>query len=224
MPVICAANPKGGAGKSTTVLAIASVLAHEGASVSIIDTDKNRPHTDWRTGDSKLNLNIVDDATESNIRDLISREEERSAFVFIDLEGTASRLASRTLMRSDLILVPLGGSALEARQAARAIELIKESEEDVGRALNFRLSFNRTSPPPFTTRVERTIAQQLFEHGLPVLNTHLHRREAYNSMFLKRLSLFELDPGEVSNIGNAIENAHALTAEVVDLLRERKAA
>ena len=46
MPVICAANPKGGAGKSTTILAIATTLAQQGGSVIIIDADPNKPITD----------------------------------------------------------------------------------------------------------------------------------------------------------------------------------
>jgi chromosome partitioning protein len=219
MPVICAANPKGGAGKSTTIMALATILAHEGASVSIIDADPNKPITDWRGGKSKLEMNVVSDVTESNIRDLIAQESARSSFVFIDLEGTASRMASRAIMRSDLTLIPLGGSALEAKQAARAVNLVRESEEDTGRKLNFTLVFNRTSPPPFTTRVERQISEQMFKNEMPVLNTHLHMRQAYNAMFLRRLSLYELDPKEVNGLQQAIDNAATLTAEIAEVLR-----
>lgn len=224
MPVICAANPKGGAGKSTTIMAIATVLAHEGASVTIIDADPNKPISDWRTGGSSLPLNVVSDVNESNIRDIIAQEATRSAFVFVDLEGTASRLASRAIIRSDLTLIPLGGSALEAKQAARAVNLVRESEEDTGRALNFTLVFNRTNPPPFTTRIERQISEQMYSNSMPVLNTHLHKREAYNAMFLKKKSLYELDPKEVNGLQSAIDNAATLTAEMADLLRKGTAA
>lgn len=222
MPVICAANPKGGAGKSTMVLAVATTLANQGASVTIIDADPNRPISDWAEGDSTMKLDVVSDVTESNIRQLINDAAERSQFVFIDLEGTASRLTARAIMRSDLTLIPLGGSALEARQAARAVALVRENEEDIGRELNFALVFNRTNPPPFIRRIEREIAQQMRENDLPVLHTHLHRREAYNAMFMQRLSLFELEPKEVNGLESAIENAFQLSAEVVELLRNVK--
>ena len=39
MPVISTANPKGGSGKSTSTLVIATTLAAKGASVCIIDAD-----------------------------------------------------------------------------------------------------------------------------------------------------------------------------------------
>lgn len=219
MPVICAANPKGGAGKSTTILAIASTLAQQGGSVTIIDADPNKPITDWRTGNSASTIKVISDATEGNIRDLVNTAASEAQFVFIDLEGTASRLASRAIIRANLTLIPLGGSALDAKQAARAVSLVRESEEDIGRKLNFTLAFNRTSPPPFTRRIEREIAEQMRSNDLPVLGTHLYRREAYNAMFMERLSLFELDPKQVNGLEAAIDNAVQLTGEVLDILR-----
>ena len=39
MPVITFANPKGGAGKTTTALILANELASKGAKISIIDAD-----------------------------------------------------------------------------------------------------------------------------------------------------------------------------------------
>ncbi|MCC2654489.1 MAG: hypothetical protein K0Q60_4655, partial [Microvirga sp.] len=48
MPVVVVANPKGGAGKSTAALVLATTLVHLGATVSIIDADPNRPIMDWR--------------------------------------------------------------------------------------------------------------------------------------------------------------------------------
>lgn len=224
MPVICAANPKGGAGKSTTLFTIASTLAHEGASVTIIDADPNRPISDWRQGSSKLDINVVSNITESNVRDVIATEAANSSFVFVDLEGTSSRVVSRTIMRADLTLIPLGGSALEAKQAAKAIKLVRESEADIGRDIPFYLAFNRTNPPPFTTKIEKQIASQMRQKNLPVLDTHLHKREAFNAIFLQNLSLYELDPNEVNGIPQAIENAAALTAEVIDILRRSERA
>jgi chromosome partitioning protein len=223
MPVVCAANPKGGAGKSTTILAIASTLAQQGGSVTIIDADPNKPITDWRTGKSNLPIKVISEATEGNIRDLINTAAAEAQFVFVDLEGTASRLASRAIIRADLTLIPLGGSALDAKQAARAVGLVQESEEDIGRKLNFTLAFNRTSPPPFTRRIEREIADQMRSNDLPVLGTHLYRREAYNAMFMERLSLFELDARQVNGLEAAIDNAVQLTGEVIDILRRNSA-
>lgn len=221
MPIICAANPKGGAGKSTTILALATTIAEQGNPVTIIDADPNRPITDWRSGNSKLAIDVISDVNESNIRERINEATTRSQFVFIDLEGTASRMTSRAIMRADLTIIPLAGSALEAKQAARAVTLVRESGEDVGRELPFVLSFNRTSPPPFTKRIEREITAQMRSNDMPVLDVHLHQRQAYNAMFMERLSLFELDAAAVNGLDTAIENAFQLTKEIVSVLRQQ---
>lgn len=222
MPVISLANPKGGAGKTTTALVLATCLAEEGASVTILDADPNHPITDWRKGNAKSPIRVSGDVTEANIRDRVNQAASESQFVFIDLEGTASRLTARAVIRSDLTIIPLGGSSLDARQAARAVNLIRESEADIGRPLNYVLSFNRTNPPPFTRRIEREIAKQLHRNAQPVLAAHLHRREAFNAMFMERAGLFDLRSATTNGLEAAIDNAVEFTGEVLRHLRAIK--
>lgn len=219
MPVISLANPKGGAGKTTTALVLATCLSNEGASVTIIDADPNRPITDWRRGNAKSAIRVSSDVNEANVRDRINQAAAESQFVFIDLEGTASRLTARAVIRSDLTIIPLGGNSLDAQQAARAVNLLRESEADIGRPLNYALSFNRTNPPPFTKRIEREIWNQLQRNGQPVLQTHLHRREAYNAMFMERKSLFDLQQSTTNGLEAAIDNAVEFTGGVLKFLR-----
>lgn len=219
MPVISLANPKGGAGKTTTALVLATCLAEEGASVTIIDADPNRPITDWRNGNLKSRIHVTRDITEATIRDRINQAASESQFVFVDLEGTASRLTARAVIRSDLTIIPLGGNSLDAQQAARAVNLVRESEADVGRTLHYALAFNRTSPAPFTRRIEREIGNQMRQNGQPVLGVHLHRREAFNAMFMTRQSLFELQRSTTNGLDAAIDNAVEFTGEVLRHLR-----
>ena len=47
MPTIVFANPKGGVGKSTSTVILATQLALAGASVTIIDADRNKPIASW---------------------------------------------------------------------------------------------------------------------------------------------------------------------------------
>src|ERR1017187_6346010 len=59
MPVIVAANPKGGSGKSTTCLVIGTTLASQGASVRIIDADPQGTLAMWSEGSSKYRDLVV---------------------------------------------------------------------------------------------------------------------------------------------------------------------
>jgi chromosome partitioning protein len=65
MPTIVFASPKGGAGKSTAAVVLASELARKGAEIVIIDADPNRPVTAWSRRPGKPEgLTVVSDVTE----------------------------------------------------------------------------------------------------------------------------------------------------------------
>ena len=223
MPVVVVANPKGGAGKSTTALVLAQTLARMGASVTLVDADPNRPIVDWRSGASAVALNVIGDVTEGSIIRVIREHRAKHQFVFVDLEGTASRLVSRAITQADLVLIPLQASGVDARQASRAVELIREEEEALGgREIPFRVLLTRTNPA-ISTRIEKEIVGALANAGLPLLRTHLNERQAFKAMFVRRLALSELDPGQVNGLPEALRNADRLADELVDVLSPRAA-
>lgn len=223
MPVIVIANPKGGAGKSTLTLVLGTSLASQGASVAIIDCDPNRPIADWKTGESQTALRVIGDVTESSVISVIQKEAKDNQFVIVDLEGTASRLVSRAIARASLVLIPLQGSAVDARQASRAVALIHEEEELMERKIPFRIVFTRTSAA-IPTRIDKKIMASLKAASIPSLKTHLHERSAYKAMFVDKLSLDELDASVVNGLDAARENAMKLALELVSVVAKSKEA
>jgi chromosome partitioning protein len=218
MPIVVTANPKGGAGKSTATLILAQTLANLGASVTVIDADPNRPIVDWRTGSSEAGIKVIGEVTESSIIRTIREEAAARQFVFVDLEGTASRLVSRAITQADLVLIPLQASAVDARQASRAVALIHEEEEALGnRRIPFRIMLTRTNPI-ITTRIEREIVDALLTADLPMMKAKLHERQAYKAVFVRRLALNELDPSQINGLAEAIKNAEEIADELVDVL------
>jgi chromosome partitioning protein len=223
MPVVSVANPKGGAGKSTTTLVLASTLAANGASVVILDCDPNRPIRDWRKGKSKNKLLVDGEVNESNITAKLDTYRRQNQFVFVDLEGTASRLMSRALARSQLVIIPIQASPTDAEQAAKAIRLIQEEEQSFEKVIPYRVLFTRTSPA-IPTKLERAILAQLRGGEVPQFTTHLNERSAYKSMFYHQLDLEELDPAEVNGLPQARDNAAKLAQELIELVVERMVA
>ncbi len=218
MPVISVANPKGGAGKSTTALVLGTTLASQGASVSIIDCDPNRPIQAWSGGPSKSTVKVLADVSESQIVSVIDAERAARQFVIVDLEGTASRMVSRSITRSDLVIIPMQASAVDAAQAARAVGLVREEEQVIGRSIPLRVLFTRTSPQ-IPTKNEKLIIDELRAAGVPMLTTALNQRTAFQSLFTYRVTLDELDPALVNGIEGAVTNAFKMAGEVVDVIR-----
>ena len=65
MPTISFASSKGGAGKSTSAVLLATELAMRGASVTIIDADPNQPVMRWSKKPGKpKTLTVIGGVTE----------------------------------------------------------------------------------------------------------------------------------------------------------------
>jgi len=224
MPTVVFANPKGGSSKSTSCLVLAMMLAKAGRTVAILDTDRNQPIADWRTGKSKSSIKVISnkDVDEDRIVRVIEAERRRHAYVFVDTEGSASLLVSRAILRADFVLVPLQASAVDARQASRAVALVKREEEVIGRTIPFRVLLTRTSPL-IQTGLEREIAGVMEKAKLPTFKNHLHERQAFKLMFARRLTLDELD-AKVSGLDKAITNAEALAKEFTQVVNAKEPA
>lgn len=129
MPTIVFASPKGGVGKSTAAVLLATELASHGGSVTMIDADPNKPLSQWASLPGKPDkLSVIDSATEESIIDTIEKAALKTTFVIVDLEGTASMMAGYAMSRADLVIIPSQGSNLDATEAVKAIKLVKGQE------------------------------------------------------------------------------------------------
>src|SRR5271165_3535734 len=211
MPVIAFSSPKGGAGKTTAATVLATVLAERGASVTVIDADPNKNVVDWsRLPGRPASLTVVGDVTED--------AASKTAFVVVDLEGTASLMVSYAISMADFVVIPVQGSQLDAKQAARQMKLIKAQERIAGRVIPFAVLFTRSNPA-IQPKTQRHIEERFRELAVPVLATRLFDREAFRAIFSFGGSLGSLADKGVGNLQAARSNALEFTGEVVDRLR-----
>jgi chromosome partitioning protein len=221
--VISTANPKGGSGKSTATLVIATTLAATGASVCIIDADPNEPILDWKNnGAPKSAVTVIGKVKEDSILSVIETQAANHQFVFVDLEGAASLMVSRAIAFSDFVIIPVQASALDVRQAAKAIlqvrneERIMQRSNPIGR-IPYRVLMTRTPAPGApVSKSQRQLEAQIVKNGILTFSTRLAERQAYKIMLNDRLSLDELT--EAGNIDGAKKNAIELVNELLSLV------
>lgn len=219
MPVISFANPKGGSGKTTTALLLATQLAEKGAHVTIIDADPERWISQWGRLDGKpANIEIVSEVSEDGIVDLIDEASGRSQFVIVDLEGTASLMVANAIGMSDLVIVPLQGSSMDARGGAKTIKLIRNQARMARREIPYAVVLTRTSAA-IMSRALRNVRDQLMRNGIEMFETPIVERAAYKDMFDYGGGLAALDPGQVSNVDKANQNAREFAGEVLARLK-----
>jgi chromosome partitioning protein len=219
MPVIVFANPKGGAGKSTSAVILASELAFNGAAVTIIDADPNKPVSQWagRSGCPE-NLTVVADVSEKSIIDEIESAAQKTPFVIVDLEGTASMMVAYAISRADIVIIPMQGSQLDAAQAGKAVALIGQQQKAFNRKIPYAILYTRTSSA-IRPRTLQYIQAEFKKHGIRSFETQLHEREAFRAVFSFGGSVRSLEPAKVANLEAAIQNARAYAAETVELLK-----
>ncbi len=211
MPVIVIASPKGGAGKSTTAILLATELALAGARTVLFDCDPNRSVSIW-AGRKKLpkNIEFINDVGESEIIRAIKHHDTDGKIVIVDLEGVASRLVSRAISQADLVITPMRGTTLDATIGARALALVAEEEEALGRSIRHAVVFTMTRA--IRSNQHKGIEASLKEQGVDVIDPPLMERAAYSALFEFGGNLRDLPPqGNMDGaISNAIEFARAV--------------
>ena len=218
MPTIVFASSKGGAGKTTSAILLATELAAKGAAVTLIDADPNKPLARWSRAGTPANLKVIDDVSEETIIDCIDRTALESAFVIIDLEGTASLTVSYAVGRADLVIIPCQGSQLDAIEAAKTVKLVFRTQKQTRRAIPAAILFTRTSAA-IRPRTLQAVEGEFVKNGVKVLSTEINERDAYRAIFSFGGALADLDPSQVRNADAAVVNARAFAGEVIALLK-----
>lgn len=231
-------NPKGGSGKSTTALIVATELHSAGASVAMIDGDPNWNLYRWAEkrgmpvlDTSNYECESVDDALKAlasldNARFVALRNTDAQQLPFwiaaadqvfdavvADPEGTANSWVGTAVGLSDLVIVPLRPSPMDAEQMIRAVKYIQAQEVASRRKINYATMF--TCMPTFQTKDEREIRNHILSSGYPMLNSALIERAVYRAMHRDRLMLSEMNEKDHTNLKTARRNANELVAEIL---------
>lgn len=222
MPIIVLASPKGGVGKSTTTLVLATELAIRGASITVIDADRNKPLVRWAKREGRPpNITVTSDIDEQTIIDTIEDAAATTQFVLVDLEGTASTTAAFAISRADLVIIPTQGSEVDGVEAFKAVQLVQVQEKAFRKRIPYTVLFTRVNAA-VTTRDFKDIYRQLTDVGVPILKTRMVERAAFRALFSFGGTLHDLDPSQVSNLPAANANATRLVAEVIEMLQAIK--
>lgn len=242
MFTITFANPKGGSGKTTSAMLLAEQIRHAGASVAILDCDPNQNIIQWakqREGEGRaVPFTIRPVPSESDFLDTVEGIRGRADFLIIDLEGTASQLVTYAISQSDLVLIPFEPTPMEARQAARAVQLIRNIGRMMNKSIAHSLLLTRVNAA-FQTNDEKDVRKEMNGASMPVLRTAIVRRAAYTRIFREGYlvrELYEQGAEEVKNstasqqerilkpLEAALQNAKEYTQEVMNSLPQQEAA
>lgn len=220
MAVIVLASPKGGAGKTTTAILLATELAHSGKEVVVLDCDPNHCVDLWARGTQRPPPDrvrvVTDNIEEDTIISTIKRHNRYGRFLIVDLEGVVSMLMSRAISQADLVLTPMRATVVDAQIGAKIIPLIATAKDVFGRAIKHAVVFTMTRG--VITNQHRGLKISLEEQGVKVINPPLMERSAYSAVFTFGGDLRSMPPQ--GNMDRAIKNAELFAKAVCDLLEQ----
>ncbi len=221
MPVISFANAKGGAGKTTAALLLATEFARQGYRVAILDADPQRWITQWYDITGPMpNLEVISEVSISSLQGHLTSLSSQVEYVIIDLAGARDALVTAAIGLSDHVMIPVQGCAMDARGGAQILDLIGLMEKTGNLKIAHSVVLTRVASM-VTTKALLIIKGLLASRGVNVINTPIAERSAFRELFDYGGTLYTMDPQKVSNLEKARENSRAFAAEVSRLLPMR---
>lgn len=192
---IAVTNLKGGVGKTTIAVNLAVALTLRGKSVCIIDTDqKQNSSVEWSTcrGDDKPIIQVF--AIEPDQIKVKTLNDLEKKFDVLILDGTPqiSELASRTIVVSDIILIPVSASLYDFRAYEKFLGLLEETNKN-------RIALDMSSVQSFVilnkindrANISTEIVRGLEKYDVPILKTRLANRTSYAETALDGIGVVE---------------------------------
>jgi len=229
MKQITFASFKGGAGKTTAVMAVTSALSQKGKRIALIDTDENMPLLEWR--DNALKAGTWSDDIEVYEADdlrsfehsFIDSEAKQFDYAIIDTRGGGSELNNACLINTHLVIIPSALTQLDMTQALSSFEHTIELHQSMNKSIPTALLIQRVPVGKLTVSQKQDL--QALEQ-LPCCETKLHSRDAFASLGKRGLlhlvhDQMRADPMQrisASHMATAMDEAQSLATDLLEAL------
>jgi chromosome partitioning protein len=207
--VIAILNQKGGVGKTTLAVHLATALARKKRRVLLLDADPQGSALDWAAARHGEPLFPVVGLPKSSIHKELPALAANYEIVIIDGPPRVYDVARSAIMASDLVLVPVQPSPYDVWAAKEIIDLLNEAAV-YKPTLQKAFIINRKIA---NTAIGRDVADALSGYPIPVLSSAVCQRVAFAESATQGLTVYELDPDM-----RAAQEMNDLADEVQSLL------
>lgn len=188
MPVVAIVNQKGGTGKTTLSINLASAFS-ELYPTLLLDADPQGSALDWADIRSAPQMNLY--ASELPSGDL-SREvrglERFYDWIIIDGPPGIGRASAEAVRVADIVLIPSKPSPFDVWACADIVEAVKARQKTTGGLP--RAAFVITMARPRTLLVGQ-VEKALAEYGIPALSARTTERVAYPTTAIEGKSVLD---------------------------------
>lgn len=214
--IITLLNLKGGVGKTTLSIHLASTLALAGKKVMLIDADVQQSSIHWSEVREEEPLFAITGIPSNTIHKQVQLMKSDYDFIIIDGPPRISNVSKSAIVCSDLVLIPINPSPYDVWASSEIIDLLKDVRSTLPDLRKIKAAFiiNRKIPK---TVIGRDVEDALRHYDIPVIQTAIHQRVGYAESAARGTSVIEEDPNSLAG-----QEIKSLTEEVLRFVASKK--
>lgn len=208
-------NQKGGVGKTTLTIHVATALAQQRRRVLLVDADPQCSALSWSDCREDAPLFPVVGLPTKTLHKEIPAHARNYDDIIIDGAPRVNELARSAIMASDMVIIPVQPSPYDVWAAKDIVDLLHEAS-----------AFKQSQRSAFVinrkivnTAIGRDVAQALSEFDIPVLKSSICQRVIFAESAAQGKTALELDPK-----GIAAQEIKRVVKELTIPVRKEKAA
>ena len=189
--IVLLGSQKGGCGKSTLAVNIASLLAQNGKDVCLVDADRQGSASDWLEYRDDTEASVIHGVAKfgsvsSTLKDLDSRYE----YVICDVAGRDSKELRSAMMAAHVLVAPLRPSQLDINTIPHLTEVFSQAKE-FNPELRGLLVLNMCPTHAMIKEADEASEYLLDVSEFKLASTRIHDRKAYRDSFCDGLGVID---------------------------------
>jgi chromosome partitioning protein len=192
--IIMLCSQKGGSGKSTVAVNLASFLAKMKKDCVLVDSDMQKTASTWamdREADESL-PKVYSIQKQDNIRGTLLDMARRYEYVVVDSPGRDCREMRTGITAADLLIVPLKCSQPDLDTLPTMKQIIEEAK-DFNPKVQVKTLLTMVSTNPLVTEKEESTKYLKNYPELPLLLSVIHERKVYRDCMSQGKGVHELN-------------------------------
>lgn len=186
--VITLATTKGGTGKTTLAISLASYWNERGVKVAALDADPNQNLKSWLTKGQLQDIPFKAEADENYLIDAIDELAQEADVVVVDMAGVGNQALVYAIGISSLVIIPARTSEDDVLEALKTRQIISNAQKLTRKDIDYQVVLTQVKPGTLVTEHTK---KQFGAFNVPLFHSQIVNRTVFQQCRFDGTSLFQ---------------------------------